>query len=373
MRLLFRPANRHASCCVCAILTVVVVAGCSLSGACASNESNPDQDFQPTELSVQLHETARTLAHNLLESRGAEASPNSVVLLPDKTDGATIFALCGQNFPDLEQLAAKPVELIEVGKLAKAGVFYSALDSRVLVKRIRGEEADVLTKWSQSVLADDKTGKSQHVRCAGFRSTLLTPYLLSFSIWHPILLRRSAFVLMQNETDRLNNLHGYSVTHVYDIKPLPSNPSSLDMFLNDMKSDWGKDRPAIFVWHGWQAIRDLLLNDLDFLDSHNVVDYSLFIHVLSSRHRGIWRWFRAQVPSCATSPDHEIMICFRIVDYVTPMNLLRLTESAFKHHKFYEYRANVQTLFDCLANLRQTGCTEYEYRYTMKMDPPISS
>jgi hypothetical protein len=237
--------------------------------------------------------------------------------------------------------------------LAKGGRFFTSPDSRLLVKGISFEEYDELKAFVREKSVDKFYGD-----CDSFSRALLLPAQLSFVGTNGI-----PFIVMENETARLQETAGpeWYVDASYDLKPLPSLSKGLANLLRAMLEGWLAQVPPLGEWSGWKKVRELLVRDLALLKDRQLVDFSLFVHLLrpvgsasprlppglSSGHGCIGEFHGAAIA------------CFRILDFATPYTTLRSLESRWKKDKFDDYTGKFLKQFDCLGSMLQDGCQSY--------------
>lgn len=262
------------------------------------------------------------------------------------------FQVClGRRIFSLNERAKEPMKLCELGKLAKNGNFFASEDGAVLVKRVDPLEAEMLVEWGGwATKWVNATDEAYPGGCTAFQRTLLTPMFASFQCL------AKPYVVMANTTRSLEQTHssGWRVHHVYDAKPLPNLGEGLVKLFKDLQNEWGSGIAKMEQWDGWSDVRAQLRRDLRFLESR-VVDFSLFVHVLKSFGD------EQSEPSngCVADPTKTVMVCFNVLDYLTPLTWVRSLESRYKAHKFSDYGSKFMLAFDCIGDPSQSKCAQY--------------
>jgi len=270
---------------------------------------------------------------------------------------ASPFTWCLLPSAQIDELAKAPAGLVSVGKLAKGGSFMTTASRATIIKSVPAGETQVLKTWVEKDMVRHYFGS-----CDKLSESLLVPVPLV--VPH----RKLSYLVMPNATYWLEKASKgmFSISHVYDIKPLPNLSEGLVQMLRDMREGWGYLLPRLQTWQGWTTVRNLLHRDLELLeDSKNqlgfeVVDFSLFVHVLEREPH-----FRSDVPEltpqkgCIEEPQTRTFVCFKLLDYLTAYSSLRQWESYLKKDKFVNYAQKTLHAFDCIGNLKANSCDRY--------------
>jgi len=265
----------------------------------------------------------------------------------------TPFSKCGMRLSMIDELSRAPVRLRSLGRLAKGGRFFTNQGGRLLLKAISFEEYDELKAFVR-----EKSVHKFYGNCDSFSRTLLLPAPLSFVGANGI-----PFIVMENETARLQDVAGpeWYVDASYDLKPLPSLSKGLATMLRDMLDGWLARLPPLGVWSGWKQVHELLVRDLDLLKGRQLVDFSLFVHLLRPVESASPQLPHGVSPAhgCISDLHSAAVACFRILDFSTPYTTLRTLESLWKKDKFDDYTGKFLRQFDCLGFMSQDGCQSY--------------
>jgi len=249
-----------------------------------------------------------------------------------------------------------------MGKLAKSGNFLTTPDGRLLVKQVVDTEAANLARWTYEDVLKQRYGETDG-GCKGFSESLLIPVTMSFTD-----ATGSDCFVMLNETSRLQQVVGsaWRVQKAYDVKPLPNlSGGHLQKLMRLLQDDFKEaDFSHLALWQGWSVVRTHLQRDLDALAALEVVDYSLFVHVLEPTSAANLHLPAGVGPQhgCVRAPRGKapFVVCFGILDYMTPYTMSRFLESKWKADKFGDYRSFTLRLFDCLGSPDASKCSDYK-------------
>jgi len=266
-----------------------------------------------------------------------------------------LFATCGLSDSAVDDLARDKLQLRPVGKLAKSGDFFASTDSRWLVKAVSTGEQSKLAE-----LGNVEIQRTEYLDCSGFNHSLLIPIPVAFTCTDG-----RPFLVMQNETDRLASLAvpEWQIRQSFDVKPLPNLSEQLASLIITLSTGWLGSLVPLSAWDGWEDVKNALQHDCHFLAHYNVVDFSLFVHVLHRASVAQASSSSSQSLSakdgCITEPSGAAVVCFAILDYLVAFTAGRKLESSVKGDKFQAYGENMMHAFACIGALNGTGCEAY--------------
>jgi len=263
------------------------------------------------------------------------------------------FATCGLSGSAVRELAGGELQLRALGKLAKSGDFLVSTDRRWLLKAVSFDEEAKLKE-----LGTVDVSQTEYSDCYGFNHTLLLPIPLAF-----IGTNRKAYLVMQNETELLANRirPGWQVAQVFDVKPLPNLAGQLAELVSTLSTaGWLGSFGPLSTWDGWDDVSNALHRDCQLLTLYNVVDFSLFIHILQRTSVTHSSFPDLSVnDGCITESSRAAIVCFAILDYLLPFGKRRWVESYFKGDKFQDYGEKMRHAFACIGDLNGKGCQAY--------------
>jgi len=280
------------------------------------------------------------------------------------------FAVCRPLHPEVElqSIVESTHEICALGKLAKSGNFFASADGTILVKRIETAEAQVLSDFGDESFRWDSPSSGKAVysgACPSFAKTLFTPMLTTF------LYGSLPYVVMPNLTHYFSQAapSNWAVQVAYDVKPLPNLGEGVVKLVKGLRHGWGKGLQKMIEWEAWNEVRHQLEKDVAFLEDR-VVDFSLFVHVIEAVNVAEdvpAELSPADVPAelspgkgCIVDPSRTKIVCFRILDYLTPRSWKRDLESQYKASKFDHYAKKFMIAFDCFGDIERSDCGSYK-------------
>jgi len=171
-------------------------------------------------------------------------------------------------------------------------------------------------------------------------------------------------LVMRNETQRLEELGAqyWQVLPPFDVKPLPNLSDDLPKLVERLMGPWIGSLVPLKDWLNWEALRSRLKLDFELLGNHELVDFSLFVHVLrptmptseQPTSGGL-----AEEAGCILEPLRRAMVCFSILDFLLRLSVGRKLESKSKEDKFAGYVYKMLQAVDCFGELHGNGCERY--------------
>lgn len=263
------------------------------------------------------------------------------------------FTQCNQADAALFELKQVKLQLHGIGQLAKSGDFFVSDDKKWLVKAIKTSEQSVLHQLSTIRLDNG------NLDCEQFHHSLLLPISLVFRGSD-----KRTYLVMRNETQRLEELGAkyWQVLPPFDVKPLPNLSDELPKLVEELVGPWIGSLVPLKDWLGWDVVRSRLKRDFELLGNHELVDFSLFVHllrpiVLTSEQSSSGEL--SEEAGCIREPRQRAMICFSILDFLLRLSVGRKLESKSKEDKFGGYVSKMLQAVDCLGELHGNGCERY--------------